>query len=83
MADFCGSSIRAGAGVFWLWHSLNFYARCWTVFATFLGGDYIDINGCHQSHTTYDKVVINNKNKNVTTPKQLGRVPDNNNKEQE
>ena len=46
---------------------------------------YIDIDGYHQFHTSYDKIVINNKNKNknVTTPKQLERVPANNNEEQE
>ena len=46
---------------------------------------YIDINGYHQFHTSYDKIVINNKNKNknVTTPKQLERVADNNNEEPE
>ena len=43
---------------------------------------YIDVNGYHQFHTSYDKIVINNKNKNknVTTPKD--RVPDNTNEEQ-
>ena len=45
---------------------------------------YIDMNGYYQFHMTYDKIVINNKskNKNVTTPKQLERVPDNTNEEQ-
>ena len=47
---------------------------------------YIDTNGYHQFHTTYDKIIINNnknENKNVATPKQLERAPNNNNEEQE